>query len=149
MQGFRLLEMMYREGSVHLMQAAKRLGCSRANMEPLLARLEARGWVRREIVRLPPADIPETRLKKMQRGRKRKGARSAVARLTPLGKKLMGVVLPKHAKAVKAFMRALDGREQESLSRICRKLREGDVVRFWREMRRLDEEERVEEDTGG
>jgi DNA-binding MarR family transcriptional regulator len=141
MHGFRLLEMMYREGSVTLAEAAKKMGCSRQNMDALMDRLAERRWVEREIVRLAPAFIPETRLKKSQRGEKRKGARSAIARLSPLGEQLIGVVLPKHAKAVKAFMRALDGREQETLSRLCRKLREGDVVKFWREMRYLDEEE--------
>jgi DNA-binding MarR family transcriptional regulator len=145
MQGFRLLEMMYREGHINLAEAAKELGCTRQNMEPLVGRLEERGWVKREIVRLKPGGTPETRLMKSRRGENRKGARSAIERLTPLGEKLMRVVLPKHIKVVKAFMRALDAREKDSLSRICRKLREGDVVGFWTEMRYLDREERESE----
>ena len=38
-------------------------------------------------------------------------------------------------------MRAINAREQESLSRICRKLREGDVVRFISEMTHWDVED--------
>jgi hypothetical protein len=35
----------------------------------------------------------------------------------------------------------LDGRQQETLGELCRKLREGDVVRFISEMEHEDEEE--------
>ncbi len=141
LQGFRLMEMMYREGSINLMDAARRLGCTRQNMDPLLERLAQRGWVERVALIHAPADIPETRLPKARRGIERTGWRTAMARLTPLGEKLIGVVLPKHAKAVKAFMRALDGRQQETLSEICRKLREGDALKFCQEMMFLDAEE--------
>jgi hypothetical protein len=50
--------------------------------------------------------------------------------LTESGEKFMHVVFPRHAKLVFAFFRALDMREQESLSRNCRKLREGDVAKM-------------------
>jgi hypothetical protein len=141
LQGFRLMEMMYREGSINLVEAAGRLGCTRQNMDPLLERLAERGWVEEVVLLHPPADVPETRLPKARRGKERTGCRTATAKLTPLGEKLIGVVLPKHVKAVKAFMRALDGRQQETLSEICRKLREGDAVKFCQEMMFVDEEE--------
>jgi hypothetical protein len=35
---------------------------------------------------------------------------------------------------VKAEMKVLDGREQETLSRMCVKLREGDAVNFLKEL---------------
>ena len=38
-------------------------------------------------------------------------------------------------------MRALDGKEQVTLSRLLLKLRQGDVVRFVREIRMYDEED--------
>jgi hypothetical protein len=38
------------------------------------------------------------------------------------------------ARVVKAFMRAIDSRGQDSLSRICRKLREGDIMKFVSEL---------------
>ena len=37
-------------------------------------------------------------------------------------------------------MRALEGRDQESLSKMCRKLREGDVVKFVSEIMHEDVE---------
>ena len=39
----------------------------------------------------------------------------------------------------KAEMEVLDGREQTTLSRLCRKLREGDVVKFVKELMVKDE----------
>jgi hypothetical protein len=35
---------------------------------------------------------------------------------------------------VKAVLRALDGREQDTLSRLCRKLRAGNPVRYFAEL---------------
>ena len=42
-------------------------------------------------------------------------------------------------------MRALDGREQETMSRLCRKLRAGDAAKFLREIRMMDEDEEAAE----
>ena len=62
------------------------------------------------------------------RGRKREGHRVGILSLTPRGEKFIELVFPKNAKVVKSLMRSLDGREQESLSRLCRKLRDRDVA---------------------
>ena len=56
------------------------------------------------------------------------------------GKQFMANVLPKQSKLVKELMRDLGRREQETLSRICRKLRAGDVVKFIKEIRMEDED---------
>ena len=141
MGGFRLLEMLYREGPMSVPAAAEKRGCKRQNMDVIVGRLEERGWVRREVSRLPPSEIKESRLPKAQRGQKREGRRVGIVGLTPLGRKFIGIVFPKHAKVVKALMRVLDAREQESLSRVCRKLREGDVLKFASEMMHEDVEE--------
>jgi hypothetical protein len=61
--------------------------------------------------------------------------------LTAVRKKFFREVLPRHSKLVKSLFRALDSREQMSLSRMCRKLREGDVVKFYREITHEDEED--------
>jgi hypothetical protein len=45
-----------------------------------------------------------------------------------------GLGLPYDASS-RPTPRALDAREQDSISRICRKLREGDAVKFLNEMR--------------
>jgi DNA-binding MarR family transcriptional regulator len=139
MGGFRLLEMLYREGPVSVPAVAERRGCRRQNLDVIIARLEEHGWVRRTMVTYPPAAIKASRLPKAMRGRPRHGRRVGHVALTPLGKKFLGAVLPRHAKVVKALMRAIDGREQESLIRICRKLREGgDVLKLVSEMTRED-----------
>jgi hypothetical protein len=57
-----------------------------------------------------------------------------------MGKAYMKNVLQRHKKVVKAFMRALDGREQTSLSAICQKLILGDPMKFVSEMELEDVE---------
>jgi DNA-binding MarR family transcriptional regulator len=141
MEGFRLLEMLYRDGPTSIVNAAKMRRCKRQNMHVIVARLAERGWVRARVVRLPAAKIPKSRLPKDRRDRPRKGRRIGFMMLTPLGTKFVENFLPKHTKIVKAMMRALDGREQETLIRLCAKLREGDVVKWWREMTYLCEED--------
>jgi DNA-binding MarR family transcriptional regulator len=146
MQGFRLLEMLYREGPVTVPDAAEKRGCKRQNMDAIVARLEQRGWVERAVVRRPPAEIAEGHLPKAMRGKQREGSRVAMVRLTKLGTKFMGTVFPRHAKTVKAWMRCLDGREQESLSHICAKLREGHFLKFVSEITHVHEGNEGEED---
>jgi len=135
MEGFRMLVLLYREGALPIADLARRRGCSRQNMDALLARLEKRRWVGRVIVTLPPAEIAENRLPIHRRGRERKGLRVAVAGLTKAGKRFIGEVLPRHSKMVKALMRAITGQQQSTLSKICGQLRRGDLARFVREIR--------------
>lgn len=134
MGDFRMLELLQREGPMSVPAAAEKRHCRRPNLDVILAHLEERGWVRRKVVMLPPVEIKESRLPIAMRGRKRPGRRIIIWHLTPLGEKFIGVVFPKHAKVVKAFMRVLDAREKDSLRRICHKLRKGDVVKFVSEM---------------
>jgi hypothetical protein len=42
----------------------------------------------------------------------------------------MGNVLPNHSKLVPALLRVLNATEHDSLSHLCRKLRECDVLKF-------------------
>jgi DNA-binding MarR family transcriptional regulator len=141
MAGFRLLEMLYREGDVSRPAAAERFQWRRQNLNVIIAGLESRGWVKLTVMAYAPVEIKESELPKVKRGTPRQGRRVDVISLTPLGKKFIGNVVPRHAKIVKAFMRALEGREQEGLSRACRKLREGDALKFYMEMTHADVEE--------
>jgi hypothetical protein len=141
MEGFRLLVLFYREGAQPIADLARRHRCSRQNMDALVTRLQARRWVARAIITLPPAEIEERRLPIHRRGRERKGLKVAVAGLTKPGKKFIGEVLPRHSKMVKALMRAITGHQQRTLSKICRQLRKGDVARFVREIRMEEVEE--------
>jgi DNA-binding MarR family transcriptional regulator len=141
MPGFRVLEMLYREGALPVPDVARRRLCTRQNIVFIIASLEERGWVRQMVVRVPAAVIKESRLAKLRRGIRRDGPRVSVVGLTKAGKRFVGRVLPRHVKVIKALMRALEGREQESLSKMCRKLREGDVVKFVSEMMHEDVED--------
>jgi hypothetical protein len=80
-----------------------------------------------------PREVPERRAAA--------GTTICVIGLTKLGKKFMGNLLPNHSKLVKALLRVLHAREQESLVRICEKLREGDVLKFVTELRWVNAEE--------
>jgi len=68
--------------------------------------------------------------------------RVRLVRLTEEGRKLIAYVLPRHKKVVKCEMRTLEGREQVTLSRLLRKLREGDILKWYREIHMLDEDEK-------
>ena len=113
----------------------------RQSLDVIVRWLEERGWVRRDLATLPPVAMAGQYIPKARRGRPIAGRRVSMVRLTPFGEKFIGVVIPKHAKVVKAFMRAINAREQESLSRMCGKLRRGDVVRFISEMTHWEVEE--------
>jgi DNA-binding MarR family transcriptional regulator len=139
--GLRVLEMLYREGRMAMGDVARARQCNRQNMDVIVTRLEERGWVRRALFRLPPVEIKESLIPRARRGQPRLGRRIAVVKLTPAGEKFVGNILPRHAKVVKAFMRALMGREQLSLSRLCNKLRERDVLKFVSEMTHEDVED--------
>jgi DNA-binding MarR family transcriptional regulator len=141
MGGFRLLELLYREGPLTMPMIAERRGCRRQSLDAIIAQLEERGWVRRTMVTYPPAEIEKSRLPKSRRRKRREGRRVGVVGLTRLGKKFIGNVLPRHSKLVKSLLRVLDAREKQSLSRICRKLREGDVLKFVSEITHEDVEE--------
>ena len=135
MRGFRLLIILRQEGARPITELARRHGCSRQNMDAILAPLEARRWVGRMMVTLEAAKIPESRLPIARRGKRRDGPKIAVVGLTKLGKRFIGEVLPSHSKMVKALMRAIGLKQQRVLSRICRQLVAGDIAKFVREIR--------------
>ena len=64
--------------------------------------------------------------------------------LTPEGRNVIAQVVPLRAKLIRAQMRALKGREQETLGRLCDKLAEGDARKFLLEMVTVDEDEEDE-----
>ncbi len=142
---FRLLELLYREGAMFISDVARRRRLQRQGVDVTIARLARRGWLARRVVALPPVEIERTHLAKSRRDQPREGRRINVVGLTKSGKKFIGNVLPRHSKVVKALMRALDGREQETMSRLCRKLRAGDAAKFLREIRMVDEDEEAAE----
>jgi len=120
---------------------ARRRGAVRQTIDAIVARLVERGWVRRMLIALPPVDPTGSHLAKSKRNERRVGVRVGVVKLTPAGKRLVRDMLPRHSKMVKALMRVLTAREQNSLGRICRKVREDGLVQFVREIRMQEPEE--------
>jgi hypothetical protein len=60
--GFRLLEMLFREGAMTMTVAARRRAYSRQNLDVIVGRLEPVGYVQRELVRMRPKQVNEKRL---------------------------------------------------------------------------------------
>ena len=65
--------------------------------------------------------------------------RKAIVHLTEVGKELVGEILPKRAKLLRAKMCVLGKHEQEHLARLCGKLAQGDAVKFMMEITIDDE----------
>ncbi len=137
---FRLMDVLYREGALPVVELARRRGSEWHHVCDMIEQLEKRGWLRRGIATLPPVEFERAHLPKSRREEKRRGRQLTVVGMTAEGKKFLGYVLSIHGKLVTAMMRALDAREMDSLFRICRKLREGNPARFFRELRNWDEE---------
>ena len=144
-EGFRLLEMLHREGALPIAQIAKRRGTHPSSTREVIERLAKRGWVRQALVKLPPIEWERTHLAKSKKNDSREGLQIAVVGVTGAGKKFIEGVLKRYSKIFQSIMGGIEMREQESLSRICRKLREGDVVKFLREIRMMDEEGEAQE----
>jgi MarR family 2-MHQ and catechol resistance regulon transcriptional repressor len=125
-----VLESLERDGSQYPAALSRKFHCSLQNMMTVVYRLEKLGLVNRTAANLPRVD-----------GKPGQGVRVVRVGLTLEGKRLVAKVAPKHARVVKAEMRALEGREQSTLARLCGKLKEGDPVAFMREMMRQDPEE--------
>ncbi|MGH9688057.1 MAG: MarR family winged helix-turn-helix transcriptional regulator [Candidatus Acidiferrales bacterium] len=143
---FRLLVTLYRNGPMTRRDATEKLGRIRRAVHETIRHAEEFGWVIVTERQLPPAEMRESRIPKRHRGKPRAGLRVGVVSLTPEGERLIGKVLPKQEAAVKWLMNELDSRELESLSRICRKVRRGDVLPFWFEVMRQNREY---EESGG
>ncbi len=125
---FRLLATLLHNGPQYERAIANQFQCSRQNVSRIIHSLERRGCV--ELCRASKPSVSGTGTSQGHRP----DARLVVVRLTKMGESLIRYVFPVHAKVVKAEMRVLDGREQETLSRMCVKLREGDAVKFLKEL---------------
>lgn len=148
-RGLRLLILLRRRGPLQMALLAREFRCSPSNVTQIVRPLERQGWIRREVTRLAPAPARPSRTAKAKRGMPRRGPRVVLLRLTPLGEKFLAHVFPRHAKVVRALMRALTSKEQQILSRICRKLTQGHILKFMSEVARPDEWEDDAEETAG
>jgi MarR family transcriptional regulator, 2-MHQ and catechol-resistance regulon repressor len=126
MMEFRVLEALYRNGPQYQEALSRKFQCSKQNVGWVLKSLRRQGLIRRSRATLPK--------KKSSLAKTATGRRIVRMRLTPRGREWIAWIFPKHAKVVKSHMRAIDGREQQTLSRVCRKLRGGDIIKFVREI---------------
>jgi DNA-binding MarR family transcriptional regulator len=126
MEELRCLEMLHSAGRVTMRQVAERRHCTKQSAANLVEGLRKRGWAEYEVERL--TRVPD------RKGDQRRGWRIGYIKLNAEGHRFIRAVLPRNMKLVLAFMRALEWREQEALIRSCKKLRDGNILRFLREM---------------
>ena len=135
MRDFRLLELLYREGALPVKDVGTRLGARRSVLTRMIARTSGLGWTRQIRTTLPPIAFEDAHLHHALAKIPRRGRRIAVVGLTKTGQRFMKDVLPRHLQLITAHLRALKIREQDSLVRICEKLRQGDILKFVNEIR--------------
>jgi MarR family transcriptional regulator, 2-MHQ and catechol-resistance regulon repressor len=99
---FGVLEALMHLGPLHQNELGRKLLKSSGNITMVVDHLEQRGLVERE------RDMEDRR-------------RVTVA-LTPAGRKLIGLVFPRHIEAVKTAMAPLSAEEQDELAALWRKL---------------------------
>jgi DNA-binding MarR family transcriptional regulator len=128
MEEFRLLALIYLKGPLTLRDVSEERRRDRKNMYQTVRRAEEFGWVRWEVKRVGPGEVKAGRLRKDRRGGNTYPPRMGVVKLTEDGETLIGTVLPRQQRVAEAMLRPLDGRERVTLSVICRKLRQEEVV---------------------
>ena len=116
---FRLLALLYHEGQLKLIDAEEKLERSRLTLRETAARAEEFGWVRTDMTRLDSVRKRKRNLPKPAQGRA-----VATVELTPQGERLIESLLPKQETIVRAVLAELDSRELDTLTRICRKIRQ-------------------------
>jgi MarR family 2-MHQ and catechol resistance regulon transcriptional repressor len=138
---YRVMEILVRDGPAHQRKISLRFRCSTQSIGYVIQRLEKKGWVRRVPGKLATSRTPEserTARRAIERGKKIEGRRVILIKPTREGKEWIEDVFTRHAKVVQSYMRALGGRELFMLKRLCDKLRKGDLLRFYKEITRVD-----------
>jgi DNA-binding MarR family transcriptional regulator len=134
-EGFRILEMLYSEGTMTVAAVCVRRRCQRQTLMFSTDRLRKRGWLEYEVTELAPVGTRASKAPMDRRGGVERGKRVATLRLSEKGENFMREVFPRHTKLVFALMMGLDARQQDLLSKLCRKVIEGNVVKLLREIR--------------
>ena len=135
---FRVLNLL-RRGPLYLEEMSRQLNCQKSHVGKVLKRLRASGWVkgwRRRISRANSGEEPTE-----HGGAKPRGRLVKLVAFTNYGRERFKRIHPQHVKLAKALMRALEGREQLTLTRLCMKLRRGNVLKFALEARWWERDE--------
>jgi DNA-binding MarR family transcriptional regulator len=117
----RTLEWLVKLGPMSLVDVCDRVLRGSSDMTVMTKNLESRGLVTRR------KNETDRRLTMIQ--------------VTTEGKKLLLRILPMRARLIKAQMAVLGKPEQEKLARLCEKLGRGDVLKYVRELTRVDGDE--------
>lgn len=143
MPQFRVLEMLHHEGPKSHREIAEKLFCGPRNVTVIVNGLELHRWVRRERPAGPGLTGGGSQAHEA-RGETEEPAmdrRVVYVHLTPSGEKVIARIFPSHVKMIKAEMRVLTDAQQNSLIYLCRRLRRGDVLKFIREIKLVEQEE--------
>ena len=71
--------------------------------------------------------------------------RQRMVHLSPEGHAFIEELFPRHSRLVRAHMAALNGREQNTLRRLCQKVMEGNPLKFISELTLVEAEEDLRE----
>jgi MarR family transcriptional regulator, 2-MHQ and catechol-resistance regulon repressor len=144
MMQFRVMDFLYREGPQYQNELCEKFETSKQNVWYVIDRLVGCGCLERVTAYLPRISPVRSGNASGQQKTKEpaRGKRVMRVRLSVEGRRYIAYVSPRHRKVVKSELRALEGREQVTLSRILRKLRQGDPVRFLREIRMMEADEK-------
>lgn len=148
---FHLLAMLHCEGPLTVSQAMAKRQRDRKNTYFTIRQAEEFGWVQWQVSKYSQTGASEHGQPTDRHGGRRHGPRVGVVSLTPAGEKLISKALPSHEKVVNSLMRKLEGREQQSLSHLCRKLRQADTfskLRFASAMIQAHDNVDTETDSG-
>ena len=137
LERFRMMEILYSEGSKTMPEMAARRNCVRQGQFGLAQPLIDQGWVRLEAMRIHAADADGGGADEDEPG---PGRRVTRMHLTAEGQEFMAMVMRRHAKLIYALMKVVDPREMDRLSRTCRRIREGDSLKLIRELMMEDYE---------
>lgn len=129
MEEFRLLLLLYLEGPLTGRRVTEMRQRNAQNMYRTIRRAEELGWVQWRVKRVTPELARTMRLAKDRRGRDNHGSHVGVVSLTAQGERLIERMAPAQESAAGALMRTLDGREQITLSQLCRKLCGDELLR--------------------
>lgn len=143
MPQFRVLEMLHHEGPKSHREIAEKLFCGPRNVTVIVNSLERHRWVRRERRAGPGltgggSHVHEARGEREEPATDR---RVVHVHLTPSGEKVIARIFPSHVKMIRAEMRVLTDAQQNSIIYLCRKLRRGDIMKFIREIKKVEQEE--------
>ena len=118
MSQFHVLESLMQASPLSQATLGKKIERGDSSINVVVTNLERHGWIARRAHRTD--------------------GRKVMIHLTPKGRALIERVYPHHAKVVRAQMSVLNGREQETLRRLCRKLHLGNPMKFIRELTKAE-----------